>query len=150
MTAPDDKDISRVHFCPACKKPLRHIVGKMGPFWGCTGFPRCRTMLYDRDGKPSTEADEHYRCPVCTRPMVRTSNKRGDYWYCTGFRKGCKVRLQDDHGRPETAYRCRHCGQLLVRRKGRNGVFWGCSRYPECTATYNDLNGVPDLDILVP
>ena len=147
MTTQDPSDVSRVHFCPECKKPLRRIMGKMGPFWGCTGFPGCRTRLYDRDGKPSQQADEQYRCPVCTRPMVRTRNQRGEYWYCTGCEKGCKVRLNDDHGKPEAAYRCRHCGQLLVRRKGRHGPFWGCSRYPDCTETYNDVNGKPDLDI---
>lgn len=153
MSAPsgtDDKDdstVSRVHFCPSCRKPLRRIEGKMGPFWGCTGFPQCKTTLYDRDGKPSQDADEHYRCPVCTRPMVKSSKGRGTYWLCTGYKKGCKVRLKDQDGRPEVAYRCRHCGQLLKRRKGKNGMFWGCSSYPDCTETYNDKHGKPDFAI---
>lgn len=151
ISRPDDENsdpsVSNVHFCSECKKPLRHIVGKKGPFWGCTGFPICRTMLYDRDGKPSTEADEHYRCPVCTRAMVKTSNEKGDYWFCTGYKKGCKVTLKDDQGRPESAFRCRQCGQLMVMRKGKNGVFWGCSHFPDCTATCNDKEGKPDFDI---
>ena len=139
-------EVSKVHFCPSCKKPLRRIDGKMGPFWGCTGFPQCKTTLYDRDGKPSADADEHYRCPVCTRPMVKSSNQRGTFWLCTGYKKGCKVRLRDSNGRPEAAHRCKECGQLLVQRKGKNGLFWGCSAYPDCTETYNDKNGKPDFD----
>lgn len=142
----DKSTISNVHFCSVCKKPLRRIIGKMGPFWGCTGYPSCKTTRYDVAGIPSQEADEHYRCPVCTRGMIRTSDKQGDYWYCTGYDKGCKVTLRDDNGRPEEAYRCKSCGQLLVKRKGRKGKFWGCSQYPKCTTTYTDENGKPNFD----
>lgn len=80
--------------------------------------------------------------------MVKTSNRRGIYWFCTGYKKGCKVRLNDDQGKPEASYRCRHCGQLLVQRKSKKGMFWGCSRYPDCTETYNDKDGKPDFDFL--
>jgi len=142
----DKSTISNVHFCSVCKKPLRRIIGKMGPFWGCTGYPSCKTTRYDVAGIPSQEADEHYRCPVCTRGMIRTSDSQGDYWYCTGYDKGCKVTLRDDNGRPEEAYRCKSCGQLLVKRKGKKGKFWGCSQYPKCTTTYTDENGKPNFD----
>jgi ssDNA-binding Zn-finger/Zn-ribbon topoisomerase 1 len=119
----------------------------MGPFWGCTGYPTCKTTRYDVDGVPSKEADEHYRCPVCTRSMIRTSDKRGFYWFCTGYNKGCKVTLRDDDGRPETAFRCKSCGQLLIKRRGKKGKFWGCSQYPTCTTTYSDKDGKPNFDI---
>lgn len=138
--------ISKVHFCPDCRKPMRRIDGKLGPFWGCTGFPECHATLNDVDGKPSREPDEHYRCPVCTRRMVKTQTGSGDvYWNCTGADRGCNVRLKDDHGRPETAYRCASCGHLLVKRHGKHGAFWGCSAYPDCRQTYNDSNGLPDF-----
>jgi ssDNA-binding Zn-finger/Zn-ribbon topoisomerase 1 len=141
----DQFGVSKVHFCPDCKKPLQRKDGKMGPFWSCTGFPSCRTTLNDVDGKPSREPDEHYCCPVCTRRMVRI--KKGDghvFWVCTGSSRGCKVRLNDHQGKPESAHRCGHCGHLLVMRKGKHGIFWGCSSFPECTQTYRDNNGTPD------
>ncbi|MBL4821452.1 MAG: topoisomerase DNA-binding C4 zinc finger domain-containing protein [Gammaproteobacteria bacterium] len=141
-------NVSNVHFCTACKKPLRRIIDNTGPHWRCTGFPECKTTFYDVDGNPSVEADERYRCPVCTRPMVRTSNDRGVYWFCTGYKKGCTVTLPDDDGRPEVAYRCKRCGQLLVKRRGKNGEFWGCRAYPQCTSTYNDKDGMPDFATL--
>ncbi|MCP5329884.1 MAG: topoisomerase DNA-binding C4 zinc finger domain-containing protein [Pseudomonadales bacterium] len=133
----------RSYHCPQCHRPMRRILGKMGPFWGCTGFPECKATLFDKDGKPSRTADERFRCPVCTRPMVRAENSRGVYWYCTGFDKGCKTRLSDDNGMPAKAYRCTACGQLLRRRRGKNGYFWGCSQYPECLHTWPDKNGEP-------
>ena len=85
---------TRQHPCPECHKPMRRIVGKKGPFWGCTDYPNCKATLFDKDGKPSKTADERFRCPVCTRSMVRAENSRGFYWFCTGFDKGCKTRLQ--------------------------------------------------------
>lgn len=139
---PQEAYTSRVHFCPECTKPLRRIIGKMGPFWGCTGYPGCKVTFNDKDNKPSEEADEHYRCPICTRRMVRTQGDAEDYWYCSGYSKGCSVRLKDDQGRPEAAYRCRGCGSLLAKRQGKT-TFWGCTSYPECTRTFADENGRP-------
>lgn len=133
----------RVHPCPMCKKPLQRKEGKMGPFWGCSGFPECRTTLNDFAGKPSTEIDEHYRCPICTRRLVKADKSKGDYWFCSGYSKGCKVTLPDHDGIPEAAYRCQQCGHLLVQRKGKNGIFWGCSEYPECTASHQDKDNRP-------
>ena len=140
---------SRTYHCPSCKQAMRRIEGKMGPFWGCTGFPDCKSTLNDVDGKPSQEVDEHFRCPLCTRRLVKAnpqaSRDRGEYWFCSGYSKGCKVTLADHNGVPETAYRCLDCGQLLVRRNGKKGQFWGCSAYPECTASYRDRNNGPDF-----
>ena len=128
------------------ERHLQRKDGKMGPFWSCTGFPACRTTLNDVDGKPSKEPDEHYCCPVCTRRMVRVQKGDGKvFWVCTGSSRGCKVRLNDHQGKPESAHRCGNCGHLLVMRKGKHGIFWGCSSYPECTQTYRDNNGTPDI-----
>ncbi len=138
-----DDSISRVHYCPECKKPLRRIEGKMGPFWGCTGFPKCHATLNDLDGKPSTEINQHFRCPLCTRRMVKADADRGKYWFCSGYSKGCKVTLRDDNGRPETAFRCPDCGNVLIKRQGKNGEFWGCKSYPDCTTSFNDLQEPP-------
>ena len=134
---------SPVHSCPACKQPLRRIEGKMGPFWGCTAFPKCRTTLNDIDGKPTTDIDEHYRCPLCTRRMVKADAEKGDYWFCSGYSKGCKLTLADDKGKPETAFRCPDCGNVLIQRNGKNGEFWGCKSYPECTTSFKDLQAPP-------
>lgn len=135
----------RVHPCPTCKKPMRRIDGRMGPFWGCSDFPTCRTTLNEVDGRPSAEINPDYRCPLCTRKLVRADKTKGKYWFCSGYNKGCKVTLDDHEGRPKKAHRCKKCGQLLVKREGKNGAFWGCSSYPVCTASYTDIEGRPAL-----
>lgn len=40
------------HPCPECGKPMRRIDGRLGAFWGCSGYPECRATLPDEDGKP--------------------------------------------------------------------------------------------------
>ena len=135
------------HYCPTCKKELRRIDGKMGPFWGCSGFPSCSTTLNDIAGKPTDKIDEHYRCPICTRRLVRAAKEKGDYWYCSGYTKGCKVSIVDKEGSPEQTHRCPQCGNLLVRRDSKNGFFWGCSQFPRCKSTFRDIKNRPDFDL---
>lgn len=152
MSEPNSKATTGKTFnCPDCKKPMRRIEGKMGPFWGCSDFPRCKATMNDVDGKPSVEVDEHYRCPICTRKLVRAAREKGDYWFCSGFTKGCKVTLLDANGVPQTAYRCKSCGNLLVKRahKSTGTEFWGCSEFPVCRTTYPDKDNKPDFDILI-
>jgi ssDNA-binding Zn-finger/Zn-ribbon topoisomerase 1 len=144
-TADNPTSSKKIHYCPSCRKPLRPLKGKLGPFWGCTGFPQCKTTLNDLGGKPSTEVDEQYRCPSCTRRLVRAD--KGSYWFCSGYNKGCKVILADDNGTPETAHRCPSCNHLLVKRQGKHGLFWGCSDYPRYKTSLSDSANRPDFDL---
>ena len=134
-----DKAPEKTWPCPECKQPLRRLEGKMGPFWGCTGFPKCKATLNDVDGKPTDKINEDYHCPLCTRRMVKAAPEKGEYWFCSGYSKGCKLTLGDDNGRPETAFRCPECGNVLIKRQGKNGEFWGCKGYPDCTNSYSEL-----------
>ncbi len=38
--------------CPSCRKSMIRRKGKMGYFWGCSGFPECKTTARDNNGKP--------------------------------------------------------------------------------------------------
>jgi len=42
--------------CPACGKPLRQRQSLSGAFWGCSGYPNCKTTLPDAGGKPGHKA----------------------------------------------------------------------------------------------
>lgn len=53
---------------------------------------------------------------------------------------------QDNISKPSSKYLCPRCKEGHLRRiKGRNGWFWSCSSYPHCTATYDDINGLPNI-----
>lgn len=42
--------------CPKCKKnKLALRDGSRGPFWGCTGYPKCKATFADESGKPVLE-----------------------------------------------------------------------------------------------
>ena len=38
--------------CPNCGKIMIRRKGKKGYFWGCSGYPECKTMATDSKGKP--------------------------------------------------------------------------------------------------
>ena len=38
--------------CPNCGKPMVRRKSKNGYFWGCSGFPQCKTTASDNKGKP--------------------------------------------------------------------------------------------------
>ena len=38
--------------CPNCGKPMVRRKSKNGYFWGCSGFPECKTTARDNKGKP--------------------------------------------------------------------------------------------------
>ena len=94
--------------CPNCGKALGRRRGPNGFFWGCTGYPDCKTSLPDAEGKPgvrssapakqnaSTTVSAH-TCPKCTKPLRRNTRaladdpkgKGWDFYGCTGYPK-CK------------------------------------------------------------
>ncbi len=45
---------SEIHKCPDCGKGLVHRIGpKATSFWGCSGFPKCRTTFPNLDNAPN-------------------------------------------------------------------------------------------------
>jgi DNA topoisomerase-1 len=164
--------LSDEYSCPDCGNPLRHMLREDSPdkkgfnFWGCSTFPDCRRTFADKDGAPDMGPASNHRCPECGKPLrhiVREASQSGkgyDFWGCTGF-PDCSLTYRDDNGAPDLAsarkptplseHLCPDCGKPLrhnVRedspeRRGYN--FWGCSGFPDCSLTYRDDNGTPDL-----
>lgn len=48
-------DVSEIHRCMECGKGLirRPSKNRKGHWWGCSGFPECKQMYFDKDGKPN-------------------------------------------------------------------------------------------------
>ena len=40
------------HKCPDCKDGYLQPRKGSSPFWGCSGFPKCKKTVKDVDGKP--------------------------------------------------------------------------------------------------
>jgi DNA topoisomerase-3 len=52
LTAKPKAVVSEVEKCKDCGKGLVRRMGKKGAFWGCSGFPDCKTIYQDAKGKP--------------------------------------------------------------------------------------------------
>ena len=44
--------LKNVVLCPNCGKVMIRRKGKKGYFWGCSGYPQCKTTAQDNRGKP--------------------------------------------------------------------------------------------------
>lgn len=95
-----------VHVCPNCKKALRKMKGKNGFFWGCTGYPDCKTTFPDKNGKPDMSpknktavSPDAPKCPTCGKPLILRQGKKGKFWGCSGY-PDCRECFIDRNGRP--------------------------------------------------
>lgn len=88
--------------CPACGKPMIKRVGRFGPFYGCSGYPECKTIqAADRKtGEPlppkPPPKPTGLTCPKCgKKELVVRSGKRGEFLSCLGYPR-CRMTLPAD------------------------------------------------------
>ena len=89
------------------------------------------------------------KCPNCdTGYLIRKKGKDNFFWGCSNYPE-CKTTFQDNNGAVVIylTVTCPACekGELLKFR-GKNGAYWKCKN-PECSKTFNDDKGKPDLTI---
>ena len=91
------------HACPACGKAMQQRQGASGAFWGCTGYPDCKTTLPDAGGKHGAKTSPAPQVAV-KAPVMQSS----------------------------TTPKCTACGKPTLLRQSARGPFYGCSGYPAC------------------
>ena len=91
------------HECPKCKSNvLIKRSGKFGDFFGCKGYPKCKTIMnVGEDGEPVAKKTFKKKtsapakptgitCPQCNdSELVIRKSKFGNFTACSGFPK-CK------------------------------------------------------------
>ena len=100
--------------CPKCESELAKKHSKHGPFYGCSGYPKCK---YTAQIGPNGELQEkvkkekkvvilsEYDCPKCkTAKMVKRKGKFGDFYGCSTYPK-CKGILDKDGNVPEPKWK---------------------------------------------
>lgn len=146
--------------CPNCKHGhLQKREGKNGVFWGCTGYPVCKSAYPNINDKPDfserTERTEDYPCPTCKEGhLQQRKGKNGVFWGCDAF-PNCTATFPNNDGKPNLSYEkpkvsseyhCPKCESGLIRRpakKGKNKFWWGCSNFPKCDYRTFDNDGQP-------
>lgn len=136
--------------CPNCHKPMKRRKGKNGFFWGCTGYPECKTTFPDKNGKPDFKAHKSARtgktatCPKCGKNLIQIKGSKGLFWACED-RNNCGATFNDEHGKP-SIHRCPTCKKGFLNRyesrKKKGAFFWACSDR-NCKTFLQDDNGKP-------
>ncbi len=87
--------------CPECGKDMFLRKGKNGQFWGCSGYPECKSVAQNNGGKAVFEADMP-DCPKCGKKLRRIKGKKGWFWSCKGYfdTPKCEFITQDKAGKP--------------------------------------------------
>jgi DNA topoisomerase I len=134
------EQVATEHVCPNCGKPMMLRQSARGPFLGCSGYPRCKTVL-NTDGSPvSTEEKpkpvvSDQKCPKCGKPMIERSSAYGKFLGCSGYPK-CKTVVQIE-GAEKTVPTiegivCPKCGGALTEKRTRYGPLTTCSNTDAC------------------
>ncbi len=87
--------------CPVCEKDMFLRASKKGKFWGCSGYPNCKTTATDSNGKPLFNSDLP-DCPNCDKKLNRIKGKKGYFWACKGYfdNPKCEFTAQDKNNNP--------------------------------------------------
>lgn len=105
----DSANIAAAHPCPDCERPLRRRKGANGFFWGCSGFPDCKTTRPDEGGKPGkpkakAEIREDVLCPKCNGPtrylkgISKRTKKAYEFFGCAD--RECNGTIDAKGGKP--------------------------------------------------
>lgn len=123
--------------CELCGKPMQLKRGRFGPFYGCSGYPECRSIRkISRSGKltaPPELLDE--KCPIDGAQLVKRHGRYGEFISCSNYPK-CKYIKRETTGVACPRPGCK--GELIVKRSKRGKAFYGCSEYPKCETVFWD------------
>ncbi|MDB4223362.1 DNA topoisomerase 3 [Granulosicoccus sp.] len=98
--------------CPECNSALirrKDSRSGKGFWWGCSGYPECRSTYPDKRGKPDFKSapsvkkpqrTTDYKCHKCESDLIARKSEKGTVWYgCSAF-PTCKERNFDKDGAP--------------------------------------------------
>ncbi len=141
------EQVETAHLCPNCGKPFMLRQSKRGPFLGCSGYPKCKTIMnIDEEGNPVALPEKpqpvfsDQMCPKCGKPLIEREGRLGKFLGCSGYPK-CKtiVNIPGQEGEKpaaaasvDTGIKCPKDGGQIMAKKTRFGAIYLCSNEPTC------------------
>ncbi|MFH0951559.1 MAG: type I DNA topoisomerase [bacterium] len=96
--------------CDKCGEPMAVKVGRFGPFLGCTGYPKCKTI---KNISENNNGKTGIKCPKCqTGEIIQKRGRRGLFYACNNY-PDCK----NAYWAKPTGEICPECQSLLVTDK---------------------------------
>ena len=125
--------------CPKCGKPLVRRHGKYGEFLGCSGYPKCRTIV-------NVTNHVGVKCPVegCDGEVVEKRSKKGAIFYGCNRYPDCKFVSWDK----PLDRRCPECNSMLVEKHWRGRPQGVKCTLEECN--YKEAPAEAKEEVLVP
>ena len=109
--------------CPNCGKPMQKRKGRFGDFWGCTGYPDCKTIVDPKKKDlPPPDPDFSMPCPnpKCTGTVLAKRSMRGTIFYgCSNYNAKPKCEYVA-WSRPDPDQKCEECGYPMAEKIYRN------------------------------
>lgn len=103
--------------CPTCGSAMRRRSGPKGWFWGCSGYPECKTTMQDKAGKPVEHTPDTAHASSSDKAIARQSS----------------AHASKSVGKPGDECPTCHKGKLMNKTMKDGGKpFIGCSCFPNC------------------
>ncbi|MCL2797444.1 MAG: topoisomerase DNA-binding C4 zinc finger domain-containing protein, partial [Firmicutes bacterium] len=103
--------------CDKCGKEMVLRNGKLGPFYGCSGYPKCKNL---KNLEPSADIPPG-NCPECQKPLKKITMRASSFYGCTGY-PDCRF----TSAAPVLAEKCPDCGSFTVQKTLADGNFKVC------------------------
>src|SRR5262245_1877459 len=82
--------------CPSCGRKMIERRGRFGFFFGCSGYPECKTIVTrDKDGNvlpPPEGITTNLQCPQCGKPLLLWRGELGPWLGCSDYPE-CRGRV---------------------------------------------------------
>ncbi|MBL7058295.1 type I DNA topoisomerase [Patescibacteria group bacterium] len=95
--------------CTKCGELMSVKVGRFGPFLGCSGYPKCKTLR----GIVADSQKTGVTCPLCKKgEIIEKMSRRGPFYACNAY-PDCKNAYS---GKPN-GKKCAKCKSLKIETK---------------------------------
>jgi DNA topoisomerase-1 len=125
--------------CVNCGKPMQQRRGRFGVFWGCSGYPECKTIIdTKKQAQEAPDPDFSMPCPRpgCDGTVTAKRSWRGTVFYgCSNYNATPKCEYVA-WARPQPDQLCPECGYPMAEK-----VFRGKSQGMKCTNAICPTNG---------
>ncbi len=145
----DKETYGRVHPCPTCKKPMRRIDGRMGPFWGCSDFRHVGRPLTKSTVGPALRSTPITAAPCARENSCAPIKRRVNTGFVVATTKVAKSPSMTTKADRKKRIAAKNADSYSLNEKARTGLF-GAAAVTQCARqAIQILRADPRYDFLI-